>query len=297
MRRIAAFIIAATALSPLATWAQGAPVSVNVVGTCGTPNSTYNTNRNAPATMDQTGKLCVNATVNVGSVTANTSATAASSLPTLGPGSTVQYQSLGGGLYVQPVFGSSAGGGTQVDSTHGLPVLNLAGAAIIGKVGIDQTTPGTTNGVQVVAALPAGTALIGKFGIDQTTPGSTNGVNVDPSAASTAGIVPTAAYAASSLVVKASAGNLWGYTATNNTGATLYIMVFNLTSAPADGAVTPAQCIAIPSGTSASPLSVGVSAAGEPPAYYSAGITIVASSTGCGNKTAIATTAITGKAS
>jgi hypothetical protein len=36
-----------------------------------------------------------------------------------------------------------------------------AGTAIIGKVGIDQTTPGTTNGVQVNAALPAGTNTIG----------------------------------------------------------------------------------------------------------------------------------------
>jgi hypothetical protein len=36
-----------------------------------------------------------------------------------------------------------------------------AGSAIIGKVGIDQTTPGTTNGVQVNAALPAGSNVIG----------------------------------------------------------------------------------------------------------------------------------------
>ena len=36
-----------------------------------------------------------------------------------------------------------------------------AGSAIIGNVRIDQTTPGTTNGVQVVAALPAGTNQIG----------------------------------------------------------------------------------------------------------------------------------------
>jgi hypothetical protein len=53
-----------------------------------------------------------------------------------------------------------------------------AGAAIIGKVGIDQTTPGTTNGIQVNAALPAGTNLMGKVGIDQTTVGTTNGVAV-----------------------------------------------------------------------------------------------------------------------
>lgn len=36
-----------------------------------------------------------------------------------------------------------------------------AGTAVIGKVGIDQTTPGTTNGVQINAALPAGTNTIG----------------------------------------------------------------------------------------------------------------------------------------
>lgn len=43
---------------------------------------------------------------------------------------------------------------------------------------IDQTTPGTTNGVQVNAAIPAGSAIIGKVGIDQTTPGTTNGVQI-----------------------------------------------------------------------------------------------------------------------
>lgn len=53
-----------------------------------------------------------------------------------------------------------------------------AGAAIIGKVGIDQTTPGTTNGVQVNAALPAGANIVGKFGIDQTIPGTTNAVQL-----------------------------------------------------------------------------------------------------------------------
>lgn len=53
-----------------------------------------------------------------------------------------------------------------------------AGSAIAGKVGIDQTTPGTTNGVQVNAALPAGTNLLGKTGIDQTSDGTTNKVYV-----------------------------------------------------------------------------------------------------------------------
>jgi len=51
---------------------------------------------------------------------------------------------------------------TQPVSIATAPVL-VAGSAIIGKVGIDQTTPGTTNGVQVNAALPAGTNAIGKL--------------------------------------------------------------------------------------------------------------------------------------
>jgi len=61
-----------------------------------------------------------------------------------------------------------------VNASGQMTVLLGAGSAIVGKVGIDQTTPGTTNGVQVNAALPAGTNIIGKFGIDQTTPGTTN---------------------------------------------------------------------------------------------------------------------------
>jgi hypothetical protein len=77
-----------------------------------------------------------------------------------------------------------AGGGLKIDgSGTAVPVSGTvavssavlgAGTAIIGKVGIDQTTPGTTNGVQVNAALPAGANIVGKVGIDQTTPGTTN---------------------------------------------------------------------------------------------------------------------------
>jgi len=69
---------------------------------------------------------------------------------------------------------------TTPGTTNGVVVNSItAGSNIIGKMGIDQTTPGTTNGVQVNAALPAGTNLMGKVGIDQTTPGTTNGVQVN----------------------------------------------------------------------------------------------------------------------
>jgi hypothetical protein len=79
-----------------------------------------------------------------------------------------------------------------------------AGTAIIGKVGIDQTTPGTTNGVQVNAALPAGTNLLGKTGIDQTTPGTTNGTQ-DASTGSTGATAPIKAIEAGGIAQNAEA--------------------------------------------------------------------------------------------
>jgi len=164
------------------------------------------------------------------------------------------------------------------DSTIGL----VAGTAVIGKVSIDQTTPGTTNGVQVNAALPAGTNILGKIGIDQSTDVTTNGVEIAPTAASAAGITPSQiSSAGSSLVLKGSAGNL--YTATISVGATaLYLMVFNATSAPGDGSVTPAYCFG--------PLPINapysLSWAPGPPAVFGTGITLVSSSTGCFTKTA-----------
>lgn len=73
-----------------------------------------------------------------------------------------------------------AGSGTATVKGYFKGLYNAMTGAIptgtntIGKVGIDQTTPGTTNGVQVNAALPAGTNVLGKVSIDQTTPGTTN---------------------------------------------------------------------------------------------------------------------------
>ena len=59
--------------------------------------------------------------------------------------------------------------GDPVDATTPLLVSAAAGSAIIGTVKIDQTTPGTTNGVVV----NAGSAVIGKA--DHTTTGIGHG--------------------------------------------------------------------------------------------------------------------------
>lgn len=113
---------------------------------------------------------------------------------------------------------------------------------------------------------------------------------IGPSSASTSGIAPVvSASAESNHVLKSSAGNLYGVCVTN--GATAgYMMFFNATSAPADGAVTPVGWVAAP----------GVNTTycydpGAVPDYYSTGITVVYSSTGPFTKTASATAAFSGK--
>jgi hypothetical protein len=136
----------------------------------------------------------------------------------------------------------------------------------------------------VNATLQAGSAIVGKVGIDQTTDVTTNGVEVAPTAGSAAGITPIVSAAAeSSHVLKASAGNLYSVYVT--TGATAgYLMVFNATSAPADGAVTPIECAAVPASSTTS-----VSYLPGPMGVFSTGITAVFSTTGCFTKTASAT--------
>lgn len=83
-------------------------------------------------------------------------------------------------------------------------------------------------------------------------------------------------------VVKAGAGNLYGIAATSGASAG-YLMVFNATSVPADGAVTPHLCRVIAANSS---ITVDY---GPIATRYSVGISAAFSTTGCFTKTASAT--------
>jgi hypothetical protein len=113
-----------------------------------------------------------------------------------------------------------------------------------------------------------------------------NGVVPAPSSETLAGLSTSATPAlASNLAVKASAGNLYSFDiAADSTlsGAAWWLMIFNLTSAPADGAVTPAKCYSFPLGTT------NYAAAFPVPVNFSTGIVLVVSTTGCFTKTASA---------
>ncbi len=83
----------------------------------------------------------------------------------------------------------------------------------------------------VTSSIPAGTNIIGKVGIDQTTDITTNGVEIAPTAATAAGISPIASTVSeSSHVLKGSPGNLYGAYATNQTSTAGFLVILNSTT-------------------------------------------------------------------
>lgn len=111
-----------------------------------------------------------------------------------------------------------------------------------------------------------------------------------PTATAAGGLAPVVAgSAASSVVAKAGAGNLYSAYATCT--AACWLMAFNATSLPANGATTAGvasgnlqDCVPIASGGLGS-ISVG----GGPPEVFTVGITLAISSTACATLTAATT--------
>lgn len=150
----------------------------------------------------------------------------------------------------------------------------------------------TTLNTSVSAAIPAGTNIIGKVGIDQTTDVTTNGVEIAPTAGTAAGITAVFSGAAeANHVLKASAGNLYNAYATSTVAG--YLLIFNATSAPVDGAVTPQNCI--PGALTQSGIyAASINYNSGPVEIFTTGITASWSTTGCFTKTASATAFIHG---
>jgi hypothetical protein len=104
-------------------------------------------------------------------------------------------------------------------------------------------------------------------------PGSANVGNLNPATHTQCSSLCT------SLVVKTSAGVLYSFNVSADStlsGAAWWVLVYDATSKPADGAVTPAKCYAMPSGAMA--LNGAFPAGG---AAFTTGITFAVSTTGC----------------
>jgi hypothetical protein len=88
---------------------------------------------------------------------------------------------------------------------------------------------------------------------------------------------------AANQVVKAGPGGLWGFEVSADatlSAAAWWVMIYDATAAPADGAVTPRKCYAQPLGA------VSASYAWDRPIQFGTGIVIGVSTTGCFTKTA-----------
>lgn len=150
----------------------------------------------------------------------------------------------------------------NIGSITTLPAL-VAGSALIGKAGLDQTTPGTTNGV-ALAQIGANTILTGNgitgtgsqrvtvasdntpfaVKIDQTTPGTTNAVVQTPATPSANMLSSAATTNATS--VKASAGTMYAINCSNVGAAAAFVKLYNKASAPTVGTDVPVITIPVP---------------------------------------------------
>lgn len=112
-------------------------------------------------------------------------------------------------------------------------------------------------------------------------------VSLSGSGGGTVSIAPATSVSSPALaanqVVSATAANLVSFNVSADStlsGAAWWVMVYNSATAPADGAVAPVKCYAMPSGA------IGISASFPTPVSFSTGIVIGVSTTGCFTKTA-----------
>jgi hypothetical protein len=108
------------------------------------------------------------------------------------------------------------------------------------------------------------------------------GVGIIPNSSANAAIVPVVSTAAeNSHILKTTAGNLYSVYATNLTATAGFLVLLNASGPPADGAITPLECVPLPAnGTASLNYNPG------PVARFSTGIVAVATSaTSCFTKT------------
>lgn len=150
-------------------------------------------------------------------------------------------------------------------------VDGLAGTNLLGVYNQNMLYGGTTLSLQRDIA---GASLATGFGVAAT------GI-VPSSSANNATTGAQTGAAANSLVLKASAGNLFSVYATNLTATAGFLVVLNATTAPADGAITPLECVPLPANGNAS-----ISYNPGPAKRFSTGITaVVTSAATCFTKT------------
>jgi hypothetical protein len=170
------------------------------------------------------------------------------------------------------VYGGGGGGGGAAT------IANGADATEGSTTDAPCSVPTSGTACTVDALLKALTNLINANAVTLQLATSTNSVPVNVGAITP--VVSTVAEA--SHVLKGSGpGNFYGAYATNLTTTAGFLLIFNATSAPADGAVTPLACVPLPASGNAS-----INNKPGPYQVYSTGITaVVSSASTCFTKT------------
>lgn len=268
------------------TVAQGSTTSgqngMLTQGAVTTSAPTYTTAQTSPISLDTAGNLRTTDKVDI----AAGAATAANGIPA--------YCAVSG---TQPSYTAATTNSVSCDNSGWMRVTigNAANQAIVTTPSDSQTNTSSSVGtlgflmgfngstwerrtnVTATSAVAAGTGV------------TATAIAPNSAAGSALTAVPSTAVETGH-VIKASAGNLYGFEVTSGASAG-FIMVFNSTTVPADGAVTPVKCYVI-----AANATVAVQFS-PTPLRLSTGVTLVFSTTGCFTKTASATAFISGDAS
>ncbi len=191
---------AVTTGSPTYTTAQTSPLSLTTAGALRTDASA--TTQPVSGTVSITANSAVNvAQINgVTTTTGNGVSGTGVQRVTLASDSTGQVTLAAGANTIGALTANQSVNTAQV---NGVTVLTGTGATGTGAQRVTVATDSAT--VAGSASIPAGTNLMGKVGLDQTTPGTTNGVQ-DASTSATGSAVPAKA----SFMGANSAGNLTG---------------------------------------------------------------------------------------
>lgn len=189
--------------------------------------------------FDNAGNLKINVTAGGAGGGAVTAASGAYAAGAFAAGAGVDGWDLTEGAKGDTAYAGS-GSASVVAILKGLYAASIgsipAGTAVIGHVIADS---GSTTAVTALPALAAGANLIGKVGVDQTTPGTTNAVQTI--AGTTGGATQyglQSAATTNSTSVKASAGVLYGLNPLNTTTTLYYLRMYDSATAPTCSSAT-----------------------------------------------------------
>ncbi len=257
MRKLLISLAFATIFIPTAALAQAAPDYANVVASCGTVNgAAYAAGTNRPQTIDTSGRPCPAGGTPTGTQDVNIVQT--------------------GG--VTQLRGAGAVGTGSERVAVGQDVTTIAGSAP-GTAGTASANVITIQGIASGTVVPVSGTITAVTTITNPLP-----TTPTPLATSTAGLAPVNSSAVeTSHVIKAGAGNLYSFNVSADStlsAAAWEVLIFNSTTAPAAGAVTPVKCYQVPAGTTS------VSGAWPAPLYLGTGISMtVSTATTCFTQT------------